>query len=867
MDQDRRAGVRDPLVLPLDDPAAGIALVGGKGASLARLAAAGMPVPGGFHVTTAAYRRFVRGDGLQEEILAAASTVSAADPVTFEAAARRIGEGFAVRAVPPEVAGAIRTAYAGLDGGGLAVAVRSSATAEDLPNLSFAGQQDSFLNVRGDAALLDAVKRCWASLWTARAIGYRARHGIAPKDVAMAVVVQRLVPADAAGVLFTADPATGARGRAVINAAWGLGDAVVGGRVTPDTVVVDRSTGAVAEQRVGDKATMTVLAAAGTRDEPVPADRRRMAVLSHEQAAALARVGGAVEDLYGTPMDVEWAMRDGRLYLVQARPVTGVRGPDRQAEEWNDSLAGDYLWSSGNLGEAIPDVMTPCTWSLVRIFMSEAMATASLPGYLAYGNIGGRFYMNLSVAMSLSSAFGLNPRVFRRLSEETFGRIPEGVEIPPVRLSRWRVLRRLAPVAVRVVRRVRAHKRRLPAFVAASPARAEDLRTRVSRAATPAELLRLWDAEASPYFHEACQMLEAAARQGGATLVTTRIRVRRLMGEADAGAMFTGLHGGANQLASLGPLVGLARLARGELDRATFGRRYGHRGAHEFEVSTPRPAEDPGWADEQLAGLRDADDVGELLARQERARAAAWARFVARHPRRAPRVRRRLDRWAAAERDREDARSEVIRAFWVLRTFVLRAGELTGAGSALFFLTVEEILALLGGDLAALGSVPARRAAYERYSALPPYPTLIRGRFDPVAWAADPHRRSDIYAERGATAPVRATVAGFPGASGVVEGTVRVLASVDQGAALRPGEILVTTVTNIGWSPLFPRAGAIVTDVGAPLSHAAILARELGIPAVVGCGNATMRLRTGDRVRVDGARGTVEILEAAASAS
>ncbi|WP_345409629.1 PEP-utilizing enzyme [Nonomuraea salmonea] len=197
----------------------------------------------------------------------------------------------------------------------------------------------------------------------------------------------------------------------------------------------------------------------------------------------------------------------------------------------------------------------------------------------------------------------------------------------------------------------------------------------------------------------------------------------------------------------------------------------------------------------------------------------------------------------------------------MLRAFAVRAGELTGAGDDAFFLHLDELLRLLRGDRSVLEKVPARRATYERYAALPPYPVLIVGAFDPVRWAADPARRADLYDARGPAAPVSDTVTGFPGAPGVVEGVARVLAGPEDGDRLKPGEILVTTLTNVGWTPMFPRAAAVVTDMGAPLSHASIVARELGIPAVVGTGNATMRLRDGDRIRVDGERGTVELLE------
>jgi rifampicin phosphotransferase len=236
--------VCSPLVLALDDASATLEQVGGKGASLARLAVAGLPVPPGFHITTAAYCRFVTENGLQEKILAAVSGISAAtanQPAMLEEASRQIGQLFTDGVMPDAIAGAIRQAYAELGGGDLPVAVRSSATAEDLPEMSFAGQQETYLNMHGEVMVLEAVKRCWASLWTARAIGYRARHNITQEDVSLAVVVQELVPADVAGILFTANPLTGAGDQMIINAAWGLGEAIVGGQVTPDTVVVDRA--------------------------------------------------------------------------------------------------------------------------------------------------------------------------------------------------------------------------------------------------------------------------------------------------------------------------------------------------------------------------------------------------------------------------------------------------------------------------------------------------------------------------------------------------------------------------------------------------------------------------------------------------
>ncbi|GAA3213176.1 PEP/pyruvate-binding domain-containing protein [Nonomuraea helvata] len=820
-------------VLPLDDAAADLATVGGKGASLARLTRAGLPVPGGFHITTEAYRAFVSAFG---------------DEIAHAQDARRL---FAEHEMPAEIAAEIRRAYGAL-GDDVPVAVRSSATAEDLPDMSFAGQQDTYLNIRGEG-LLDAVKRCWASLWNPRAIAYREQNGVPHDEVALAVVVQELVDAEAAGVLFTANPVTGARDESVINASWGLGEAVVGGQVTPDTVVV--SGGAVIQSQVGDKTVMTVRTSDGTREEPVPEELRGRPVLDKRQAVELAAIGARIQELYGTPMDVEWARSGGAFAIVQARPITGLKP---QVEEWNDSLKGDYLWTGGNLGEAIPDVMTPLTWSLVRLFIREAMSASALPGFDLVGNIGGRFYMNLSVVHSIAAALGMRGRL--SAVEQVFGKLPPGLDVPQVPLPRWEIIKRVIPLAIDIQRRVRRNLKGMRAFLATSQRRCEELRATIAATGSGPELADLWEREIRPHLVTSCRMLEAAGRQGGATLVWTRDRLRKMMGEVDAEAMLTGVNSGG-ELASLGPVMGLSKLARGEITREEFARTYGHRGPHEFEVSIPRPGEDPEWIDAQLAGLRDLRaDTEALLARQQQARDAAWARFAERYPRQLARMRARVQRWNAVVRDREDTRSENMRAFWVLRAFAVRAGELTGQGDDVFFLYLDELLALLRGDPSALEKVPVRRATHERYAALPIYPALIVGHFDPVRWAADPDRRADVYDARGTGVPVSDTVKGFPGAPGIVEGIARVISGPEEGDRLKPGEILVTTLTNVGWTPMFPRAAAVVTDMGAPLSHASIVARELGIPAVVGTGNATMRLHDGDRIRVDGERGTVELL-------
>ena len=849
-----------PLVLALDDVSATLEHVGGKGSSLARLAAAGLPVPPGFHITTTAYRLFVARHGLQEQILAAVSMASPDQPATCDVAAQTIAALFAQHPMPDEVASAIRQAYTRLGGGDLPVAVRSSATAEDLPDLSFAGQQETYLNMHGEAQVLDAVKRCWASLWTARAIGYRIRNHIAAASVSLAVVVQELVPAEAAGILFTANPVTGVHDQIMINAAWGLGEAIVGGLVTPDTVVVDKNSGAIVTSEINEKDVMTVRKPIGTLEEPVPADRRMQAVLSPTQAGELARLGVRIEELYGQPMDIEWVLSADRFFIVQARPITTLHNKNQGIDAWNDSLTVDCLWTRGNAGEAVPDVMTPCSWSLLQIVIADMMPTLYIGGYSPIGNIGGRFYMNLSPLMTMVAAAGMNrKRLFESIGD-IFGHVPDDLEIPLLPVSRWIVFRTVLPATLRNRRRIRGNVKRLPAFLATAPARCEELLKRIKAASSPTDLTRLWQDELLPYLHECNYMLEAGSKGDGGAFIKVRNTLRKLVGEADTNTLLLATDSGTNQLASLGPLQGLTQLMRGEIDRATFTRQYGHHSPHLFEISYPRPAEDPHWIDQQLAGLREAPtDIMTLLARQKEAQEAAWDRFQRRYPRQAAKMRGQIARARTEAHEREATRSEQARVLWALRAFVLRAGELTGYGEKLFFLSIEEILALLSGDDTALSSVPDRQAIYAGYCALPSYPVLIRGHFDPFQWAANPQRRSDVFDASGKSTPSGDAITGFPGAPGTVEGRARVVLTVEEGEQLQSGEILVTTVTNIGWTPLFPRAIAIVTDVGAPLSHAAIVARELGIPAVVGCGNATMRLHTGDWLRVNGELGTVEI--------
>src|SRR5215207_9532238 len=344
----------------------GIALAGGKGVNLGELSRAGLPVPPGFVLTTAAYDAFVEANEIGDAIVKLASVPRADDPAAFEEVAQRIHALFSGGKVPEKMAEEIRVSYEKLDEGPeTAVAVRSSATAEDLAGASFAGQQETYLNVRGEVALMEAIKGCWASLWTARTMAYRARQGIAPETVSLAVVVQRMVEAEAAGVMFTANPANGHQNEVVISAAWGLGESVVSGSVTTDDIVVDNDSWRVISRDTADKEVMTVYTESGTEEQPVPEARRRQPVLDDEGAAELVSYGVRIEDHYDTPQDIEWALSDGELFILQTRPITALPEPmaDTPIDWYVPDPKGTYWRAS--IVEQMPDPLSPLFADLV----------------------------------------------------------------------------------------------------------------------------------------------------------------------------------------------------------------------------------------------------------------------------------------------------------------------------------------------------------------------------------------------------------------------------------------------------------------------------------------------------------------------
>jgi len=355
-----------------------IALAGGKGANLGELSRAGLPVPPGYVVTTRAYDAFVESNNIGDVVVGRASVARAEDPAGFAEVAEGIRELFSGGRVPKEMGDEIRAAYQELsEDGETAVAVRSSATAEDLAGASFAGQQETYLNVRGTEALLEAVKNCWASLWTARAMAYRARQGIDPATVSLAVVVQRMVESEAAGVMFTANPSNGRRNQATISAAWGLGESVVSGSVTPDSIVVEKGSGRVLSRETANKEVSTVYTEGGTAESSVPEALRRQPVLDDEMAATLARYGATIEHHYGIPQDIEWALAGGEFFIVQSRPVTALPEPMADSPtDWSVPVPKGTYWPA-SIVEQMPDPLSPLFADLAYGSVPAPLANSS----------------------------------------------------------------------------------------------------------------------------------------------------------------------------------------------------------------------------------------------------------------------------------------------------------------------------------------------------------------------------------------------------------------------------------------------------------------------------------------------------------
>ncbi|MGD8759237.1 MAG: PEP-utilizing enzyme [Anaerolineales bacterium] len=532
-------------------------------------------------------------------------------------------------------------------------------------------------------------------------------------------------------------------------------------------------------------------------------------------------------------------------------------------DEWNVTLTQDCLWTNMMVGEVFPSTTTPSTWSIWQ----DLLTNMSLGDVPAFGNIAGRLYLNYSLTYSFLLKTMRSHERARSIINDSIGIPPAGVEIPTFPVSWSTILFHLVPREFRNEMTKNKLRKTAPEFLAGINDRCRDFKRRIGEAQAEA-LITLWTDDIRPLWKEIYLLQDKMNEDLAGLTRKLKAELSSLLGDDEANALMTTISS-AGELASLGPLVGLSKLQSGELSREEYFQSYGHRGPHENELAEPRPYEDPNWLEMQLAELAKSPvEVPTLIEKRDTEFESVLQDITRQLPsKKAQDLERKAAAIAQTSTLREETRSELTRIVDVVRTFFLRAGELSGLGEGVFFLTVDEVVAVLSGDTSSAEQIPARKQAYEKYRELPTLPAWIRGRFDPFEWAADPNRREDVFDVHAAKLPPVPSpdevIRGKPGSAGCAEGIVQRLDSPDEGDLLKAGEILVARMTNVGWTPLFPRAAAVVTDIGGSLSHAAIVARELGIPAVVGCADATIRLKTGDRVRVDGGKGIVEILEKA----
>jgi len=845
-------------------------LVGGKGYNLQRLMHANFHVPSGFIVSTDAYRvslrRLLAEDAGWEGMDDLPGLIERS-PLPTEVEEEIVG---AVRALGPVT--------------GTAWVVRSSATSEDHEHSSMAGQAASFVNVLTEEDLLRAVVGCWASLFSRESIVYRSCHTGTLPFPEMAVVVQQLVPAYRAGVVFTLNPVSGDVRHFLASASWGLGETVVSGRAA-DLTSIHRDSGAIVTQEVARKTHMVVPArGGGTRRIHVPRGRRDQAVVDSSFAASLADVARRVEGVFGRPQDLEWAEWDGRVYLLQTRPVTTGRIRPRRS-----------IWSSTNVGEALPGVATPFTWSIIHSFSRQGLTYAfrglgcEVPdSYAIVGNVRGRVFLNISEFMSVASQVPFaTPDMLQRLAG---GGGAEELEGTYRRLPRTRFLVRLPLTAVETVVARAVTPARVALWAQKFKRFSREFTSTRMRLLPARGLLDLW-ARTDGIFEQTGTLLMECSGQFLMSYMVTSLALRGLYGERGSRLerrLFSGLSG----IRSAEPGLDLLRMARrvsrmpglrdrvleipaGELlatlesgtsaERSLFSafeaflRSHGHRAAREAEISEPRWKEDPTFPAAMLAKYLETEvlpDPEAMIRTRIERREETTRRVLARTPamfRRA--FAHLLSEAQEAARLREDLRNSVVRAIGFFRTLALEAGRrlqesgILHLGTDVFFLRVEELLAWLRGETTA-GRLPLmaamRKLEHRALSDLP----------DPPTWFV---MEGDRILPRPAREASGVSMTGLAGSPGRATGRAVVVRDPSQQAKVKPGDILVAPFTDVGWTPLFLIVAGVVSELGGPLSHSCVVAREYGVPAVVNVKDAARLLKDGDLVTVDGDSGNVVV--------
>ncbi len=883
--------------------------VGGKGANLGELTQQGFPVPGGFCVTTEAYHEFLQ-QGEPARVEDWFKQLAALEP-SDTSKAREIGATFRAYLmtldVPSSVEEAILQAWEEL-GSEHSYAVRSSATAEDLPDASFAGQQDTYLNVKGCDSLLEHVRRCWVSLFTDRAIVYRAQNQFDHREVALSVVVQRMVLPEVSGIMFTVDPLSENRNILSIDASYGLGEALVSGKVAPDLYRVDKRDGQIVDVSVADKGmAIRPLPDGGTFEEDLVGEQRKAQVLTEAQTKELAALGARIEEHYGTPQDIEWCLEDDAYFVVQSRPITSLY-PGFSHPQPETSLQVYFCF---NHLQVMTEPITPMGQSCIRLLLPfgkwDQPPTLEAP-YL--NAAGGRLYVNLTKALR-------NPRVRKvilgflsiadsltELAVEDVVRrkLYESEDQKNPSFSAFYVVKK---VALPVMRRLVGFLffKNTEKIVAQRTQFIEDTYQSMRK-----ELQALRGSSAKR-MHRMIELMGSLFREKLAfnflPVVGSGILSAKLTGhltgqsfsDPDMVSLMRAYEGNVTTEMDLelGDLADVARrypavvkclretppeeILDALKDReggdafleafAQFLAKYGVRGTSEIDIGRQRWSEDPTPLLQMIIGNLAESEPGKHRKQHQRlaqegeeardrliqsAGRGFWGWLKKPLVRRLTRVHRNM------MGAREHPKWLLIRVLGLAKEVFKDEGEqLVEAGvlsssDAIFYLTMEEVLAWveerwdsLSPNASPQELVEQRKSDYQRWKKLNP-PRVLTSEGEIV--------RAELSLEN---APEGAIV-GSAASAGIIEGRARVILS-PKDAVLQHGEILVAPFTDPGWTPLFIHAGALVMEVGGLMTHGSVVAREYGIPAVVCVANATTRIETGQWIRVNGDQGYVEILE------
>ena len=850
--------------LPLLHKQATLEMVGGKGMSLSKLLTAGIPVPEGFHVTTASYKIFVEKNHIQPHINKLLDGIDSNNTSQLENVSTQIGMLFHNGEMPQEVSDAIKTAYAGL--GNIAVAVRSSATAEDLPDASFAGQQETYLNIQGENEVLDAVKRCWASLWTACAIAYRVKNGIKQEIVALAVVVQKLVFSDASGVMFTLNPINGRRSAMIVNAAWGLGESVVSSLVTPDTIVVDKNAERIVSYEAANKEIMTVRTSDGTEEIPTPEQLRKKHALTRNQVMRLTQLGEKIEKYYEMPMDVEWALEKDKLYIVQARPIT-VLPPEWTLPE------KDVIYTKGSLAEHLPNPVTPLfatlgleivnrASALLWIDMFGKSAKKLLPENGAYTIINGYVYLSANSKPLLIAVKSLSPRSLRRALTNS--------------VARWETARKEFEDVIKQWEEKPMHMLNAHQIM-------EGIQTVFYGACIYFTRIQLTLPAASISETLFTKFFQGAARRAGITdtsVLLLGFDTIALQSEKN----LWDLSEWAKQNNTLGfylksnPATKIAEDFKSSILPAqvsqevwvewksrinAYFKEFGCT-AYEFDFAYATPQEMLTPTFESIKAFLE--EKGENpYSRQiafEKRRKQAENEILQQIGGHRKKLFLKLLHWAQNTAPmRENAIYLMGMGHPLIRRMLQEISERLLTGGAIshlddiYWLTKTELETLITQlekniPLSNLSeAIPARQAEHDTFRGYVSPSQLPEKNKKAVSHATQIQKDGKIV------------LTGIGTSAGVVTAPACVLNSPADFEKFQPGSILIAVTTTPAWTQLFASASAIVTDIGGPLSHSSIVAREYGIPAVMATHTATRSIKNGQMITVDGSEGTVTIDE------